>query len=38
MGEAEESKNSAKEKVDAKRSKINDLKAQLKDESKGATE
>jgi wobble nucleotide-excising tRNase len=36
MGKDEESKNSAKEKVDAKRSKINELKAQLKDESRGA--
>lgn len=36
MGKAEEAKNSAKEKVDAKRAKINELKAQLKDESKGA--
>ncbi|GLQ00500.1 hypothetical protein GCM10007891_23530 [Methylophaga thalassica] len=36
MGKAEEDKNTAKEKVDAKREKINELKAQLKDESKGA--
>ncbi|MDT9546641.1 MAG: AAA family ATPase [Chlorobium phaeovibrioides] len=36
MGKAEEAKNTAKEKVDAKREKINELKAQLKDESKGA--
>jgi len=36
MGKAEEAKNTVKEKVDAKREKINELKAQLKDESKGA--
>tara|TARA_R110000772_G_scaffold268705_1_gene397762 strand:- start:10889 stop:13321 length:2433 start_codon:yes stop_codon:yes gene_type:complete len=36
MGKAEQAKNTAKEKVDAKRAKINELKAQLKDESKGA--
>lgn len=36
MGKADESKNSAKEKVDAKRAKIKELKAKLKDESKGA--
>lgn len=36
MGKAEEAKNTAKEKVDAKQEKINELKAQLKDESKGA--
>ena len=36
MGKAEEAKNAAKEKVDSKRAKINELKAQLKDESKGA--
>lgn len=36
MDKAEEYKNSVKEKVDAKRAKINNLKAQLKDESKGA--
>lgn len=36
MNRAEEVKNYAKEKVDAKREKINELKAQLKDESKGA--
>jgi len=36
MGKAEEAKNTVKEKVDAKRAKINELKAQLKDESKGA--
>ena len=36
MGEAEEAKNIVKEKVDAKREKIAELKAQLKDESKGA--
>jgi wobble nucleotide-excising tRNase len=36
MGEAEGVKSAAKEKVDAKREKINELKAQLKDESKGA--
>lgn len=36
MDKAEESKTAAKAKVDEKRSKINDLKAQLKDESKGA--
>lgn len=36
MGKAEEAKNSAKENVDLKRSKIRELKAQLKDESKGA--
>ncbi|MBL0492821.1 AAA family ATPase [Aeromonas veronii] len=36
MNKAEEVKTSAKEKVDAKRAKINELKAQLKDESKGA--
>ncbi|MCK4608427.1 MAG: AAA family ATPase, partial [Gammaproteobacteria bacterium] len=34
MGKAEESKNTAKEKVDTKRAKISELKAQLKDESK----
>ncbi len=36
MDKAEEAKNSAKENVDEKRSKISELKAQLKDESKGA--
>ncbi len=36
MGEANEAKNTAKEKVDVKREKIAELKAQLKDESKGA--
>jgi len=36
MGKAQEAKNAAKEKVDSKRAKINELKAQLKDESKGA--
>jgi len=36
MAKAEEAKNTAKEKVDTKRAKINALKAQLKDESKGA--
>ena len=36
MGEAEEAKNTAKDKVDVKREKIAELKAQLKDESKGA--
>lgn len=36
MGEAEVVKNAEKEKVDAKRERINELKAQLKDESKGA--
>lgn len=36
MGEAKEAKNTAKEKVDIKREKIAELKAQLKDESKGA--
>lgn len=36
MGEANEAKNIAKEKVDVKREKIAELKAQLKDESKGA--
>ena len=36
MGKAEEAKNTAKETVDSKRAKINELKAQLKDESKGA--
>jgi wobble nucleotide-excising tRNase len=36
MGKAEEAKNTSKEKVDAKRAKLNELKAQLKDESKGA--
>lgn len=36
MGKTEEAKNTAKEKVDAKRSMISELKAQLKDESKGA--
>lgn len=36
MYKAEEVKNSVKEKVDAKRTKISELKAQLKDESKGA--
>jgi wobble nucleotide-excising tRNase len=36
MGEAEDAKTTAKEKVDKKRAKIGDLKAQLKDESKGA--
>lgn len=35
-GKAEESINSTKEKVDTKRSTLNELKAQLKDESKGA--
>ena len=33
---AEEAKNSVKEKLDTKRAKISELKAQLKDESKGA--
>ena len=36
MVEAKKAKNTVKEKVDAKREKINELKAQLKDESKGA--
>jgi len=36
MGKAEKAKNTVKEKVDVKREKINELKAQLKDESKGA--
>lgn len=36
MGKKEEAKNAAKEKVDVKRQKIAELKAQLKDESKGA--
>ncbi len=36
MGKAEEVKNTIKKKVDAKRTKIGELKAQLKDESKGA--
>jgi len=36
MDKAEEAKNTIKEKVDAKREKIAELKAQLKDESKGA--
>ena len=36
MGKAEEAKNTAKEKVDGKRLIISELKAQLKDESKGA--
>ena len=36
MSEAEEAKNTVKEKVDVKREKISELKAQLKDESKGA--
>ena len=36
MGKAEGAKSSAKEKVDTKRAKISGLKAQLKDESKGA--
>lgn len=36
MGEAREAKNTAKEKVDVKREKIAELKAKLKDESKGA--
>lgn len=36
MGEAKEAKNTAKEKVDVKQEKIAELKAQLKDESKGA--
>lgn len=36
MGKAEKTKNAAKEKVDLKRVKIAGLKAQLKDESKGA--
>lgn len=36
MNKAEEVKKSVKEKVDAKRAKLNELKAQLKDESKGA--
>jgi wobble nucleotide-excising tRNase len=36
MSKAEEVKKSAKEKVDSKRAKLNELKAQLKDESKGA--
>ncbi|EJG0039864.1 AAA family ATPase [Vibrio parahaemolyticus] len=35
-GEAKEAKNTVKEKVDVKREKIAQLKAQLKDESKGA--
>lgn len=36
MGEAEKAKNTVEKEVDAKREKINELKAQLKDESKGA--
>lgn len=36
MEKAEEAKNSVKEKLDSKRAKISELKAQLKDESKGA--
>ena len=36
MAKVEEAKNTVKEKVDAKREKIAELKAQLKDESKGA--
>lgn len=36
MGKAEEAKNNAKEKVETKRAKISELKAQLKNESKGA--
>ena len=36
MGKAKEAKNTVKEKVDAKREKIAELKAQLKDESRGA--
>jgi len=36
MDKAEEAKNTIKERVDAKREKIAELKAQLKDESKGA--
>jgi wobble nucleotide-excising tRNase len=36
MGKAGEAKKTSKEKVDAKRAKLNELKAQLKDESKGA--
>lgn len=36
MGEAEEAKNTSKEQVDVKREKIAELRAQLKDESKGA--
>lgn len=36
MGKAGEDKNAVKKKVEAKRTKINELKAQLKDESKGA--
>ncbi|MCG8611630.1 MAG: AAA family ATPase [Pseudomonadales bacterium] len=36
MSKAEKAKNTVKEKVDVKREKINELKAQLKDESKGA--
>lgn len=36
MGNAEEAKNTVKEKVNVKREKIAELKAQLKDESKGA--
>ena len=36
MGKAEEAKNTAKGKVNTKRAKISELKAQLKDESKGA--
>jgi wobble nucleotide-excising tRNase len=36
MCKADEVKNTAKEKVDTKRAKISELKAQLKDESKGA--
>lgn len=36
MEKAEEAKNSVKEKLDTKRAKISELKAQLKDESKGA--
>jgi len=36
MGEAEDAKTTAKEKVDKKRAKIGGLKAQLKNESKGA--
>lgn len=36
MGNSKEAKNTAKEKVDDKRTKINELKGLLKDESKGA--
>lgn len=36
MGRADKAKNTVKEEVDSKREKINELKAQLKDESKGA--